>query len=273
MISGMTGFGASEIKLGKIKGTVEIKTVNHRYLDPAYYLPSGFSFYEDRIQKIIARHLKRGRVTIAVRITEKPQMSILVNKEAVKQYSSIARSLSKELNIPNNLSTADLLKMPGVVEAKESFVEAADIWPAVEKAIENSLKSVVAMRSREGRSLALDIGVQLKRMNLRINQIRSRASAILKEKKGKLTNEEFLSYQKSNDIDEELSRLAHHIEEAKNLLKTTDGAGKKLDFIAQEMQRETNTIGSKVQDNHISAAVIALKAKVEKIREQANNVE
>jgi uncharacterized protein (TIGR00255 family) len=273
MISGMTGFGASEVKVGKIKGSIEIKSVNHRYLDPAYYLPSGFSSYEDRVQKILARHLKRGRVTVSVRITEKPQMTIIVNKDAVKRYADIAKTLSKELKIPNNISTADLLKMPGVVEAKETFVQAVDIWPEVEKALEKALVSVVFMRKREGKALFTDINDQLKRMSQRLSQIKTRANALLKEKKSKFTSEEFLSYQKSNDIDEELSRLAHHIEEAKNLLKTSEGAGKKLDFIAQEMQRETNTIGSKVQDNHISAAVIALKAKVEKIREQANNVE
>lgn len=273
MISGMTGFGASEVRLGKVRGTIEIKSVNHRYLDPAYYLPSGFSSYEDKVQKIIARHLKRGRVTISVRIIEKPEMTIIVNKEAVKRYAQIASSLAKELKIANNISTADLLKMPGVVEAKETFVQATDIWPEVEKAIERALVSVVAMRKREGKSLAADINDQLKRMSVRIGQIKARANALLKEKKQKLTNDEFLSYQKSNDINEELTRLAHHIEEAKNLLKSSEGAGKKLDFIAQEMQRETNTIGSKVQDHHISGSVIALKAKVEKIREQANNVE
>ena len=94
MISGMTGFGTSDLSWGKVKGTVEIKSVNHRYLDLAYYLPSGFSFYEDKVQKIIARHLKRGRITISVRITEKPQMTITVNKEAVKRYAEIAKTLS-----------------------------------------------------------------------------------------------------------------------------------------------------------------------------------
>ncbi|MBF0490821.1 MAG: YicC family protein [Candidatus Omnitrophica bacterium] len=273
MISGMTGYGTSDMGLGRVKGTVEIKTVNHRYLDPAYYLPSGFSSYEDKVQKIIARHLKRGRVTISIRITEKPQMTITVNKEAVKKYADIAKALAKELNLKNDFSTADLLKMPGVVEAKETYVQAVDIWPVAEKAIEKALVAVVAMRKREGRSLASDINGQLKKMTTRISQIKTRASNLLKEQKVKLTSEEYASYQKSNDINEELSRLAHHISEAKNLLKTSNGAGKQLDFIAQEMQRETNTIGSKVQDNQISAAVIALKAKVEKIREQANNVE
>lgn len=275
MISGMTGFGTSEITWGKVKGTVEIKSVNHRYLDLAYYLPSGFNSYEDKVQKMVARYLKRGRVTVSVRITDKPQMSISVNKDAVRRYAEIAKALSKELNLRNDFTTADLMKMPGVVEAKESFVQAVDLWPAAEKALEKALVSLAGMRRREGKSLSVDIGGQLKKMNERMNQIKVRANALLKEKKGTLSKEEFLSYQKSNDINEELTRLAHHIDEVKNLLKTksAEGAGKKLDFIAQEMQRETNTIGSKVQDNLISAAVISLKAKVEKIREQANNVE
>lgn len=273
MISGMTGFGSGDITFGKVKGNVEVKSVNHRYLDLAFYLPSGFSSYEEKIQKLVGRYFKRGRVTVSIRITEKPQMTINVNKEAVSRYVQIAKQLSKDLQLKNDLSTADLLKMPGVVEAKESYVQAADIWPMVEKSMEKSLISVAYMRKREGRSLANDINAQLKSMAQRISEISARAKRLLKEKKTKATNEEFLSYQKSNDINEELSRLAHHIEEARVLLKTTDGVGKKLDFIAQEMQRETNTIGSKVQDKEVSAAVISIKAKVEKIREQANNVE
>lgn len=273
MINGMTGFGSSDLTFNKVKVTVEIKSVNHRYLDVVYYLPSGFSSYEDKIQKIVARLLKRGRVTVSVRITNKPQMTISLNKEAVRKYVEIARSLSRELHFKNDLTTADLLKMPGVVEAKETFIEAHQLWPAVEKALDKTLVSVVLMRKREGKSLAIDISEQLKRMAGKIVHIKNRASHILKEKKGKLTPEEFASFQKNNDINEELSRLAHHIDEAKILLKSADGAGKKLDFIAQEMQRETNTIGSKVQDKEVSAAVISIKGKVEKIREQANNVE
>jgi uncharacterized protein (TIGR00255 family) len=143
----------------------------------------------------------------------------------------------------------------------------------VERGLAKAMASVVAMRRREGRSLQADIGGQLSRMHKRISQIRARSNALLKAQKQILTNDEYSAYQKSNDINEEMARLAHHIDEARALLKQNTEAGKKLDFIAQEMQRETNTIGSKVQDKEISAAVIALKGKVEKIREQANNVE
>jgi uncharacterized protein (TIGR00255 family) len=147
------------------------------------------------------------------------------------------------------------------------------LWPVLEKSLQKALAGVVIMRRREGKSLSTDINDQLKRMLLRTSLIKSRTSALLKDSKRKMTSEEFSSYQKSNDINEEIARLAHYIDEAKMLLKHGEGSGKKLDFIAQEMQRETNTIGSKVQDKVVAAAVIAIKSKVEKIREQSNNVE
>lgn len=273
MISGMTGFGAADFSIAKVKGTVEIKTVNHRYLDPAYYLPSGFSLYEERIAKLVAKNLKRGRVTISVRITEKPQVNVAINQDAVKRYMDFGKNLSKQFRINNDLNVADIMRLPGVVEAKEMFVDAPTLWPAVAKAIDKALSSVVAMRKREGVSLRADISGQLVRMHKRIGQIKARVLRLLKDKRTATGQEEFAAYQKSSDISEELSRLAHHIDEAKKLLVLSEEAGKKLDFIAQEMQRETNTIGSKVQDKEISAIVIALKSKVEKIREQANNVE
>ncbi len=273
MITGMTGFGASAITFGKIKGIIEIKTVNHRYLDVAFYLPVGFSSVEDKIQKILARQMKRGRVTVSVKITERPRTEITMNHDAVKRYLDFAKNLGSKHHIKNDLTVADIMRMPGVVEAKEVFVQAADLWPVLEKSLSKAAAGVVVMRRREGKALSADINDQLKRMQQRISDIKARINVLLKESKAKMSADEFASYQKSNDINEELSRLAHYIDEAKMLLKQPDGSGKKLDFIAQEMQRETNTIGSKVQDKVVAAAVIAIKSKVEKIREQSNNVE
>ncbi len=273
MITGMTGFGASEITFGKVKGVVEIKTVNHRYLDVAFYLPVGFSSTEDKIQKIISQKINRGRVTVSVKITERPHTDILLNQEAVKRYLDFAKALGQKHRIRNDITVADIMRLPGVVEAKEVFVQAAELWPVLEKSLQKAISGVVIMRRREGKALYGDISGQLKRMLIQISRIRNRSNALLKDKKGQLPADEFSSYQKSNDINEELQRLAHYIEEAKILLKQDGGVGKKMDFIAQEMQRETNTIGSKVQDKEISAAVIAIKSKVEKIREQSNNVE
>ena len=273
MITGMTGFGTSGIFLGKGKGVVEVKTVNHRYLDVAFYLPVGFSSFEGPIQKVIARHIKRGRVTVAVRITGKPQVDVCFNEDAIKRYRDFAKSLARRFGVKDDLSAADIMRMPGVVEAKEVFIEATHMWPSLEKGLIKAIDSVVAMRLREGKALEKDIAGQLAGMGVSMAQIKARIRDLLKIQKKELSGEEFSSYQKSNDINEELARLAHHIDEAKGLLKQKQEAGKKMDFIAQEMQRETNTIGSKVQDKDISAAVIAIKSKIEKIREQANNAE
>jgi len=273
MITGMTGFGASEITYGKVKGVVEIKSVNHRYLDVAFYLPVGFSSVEDKIQKIVSQNISRGRVTVSVKITERPQTNIILNQDAVKRYLDFAKSLGQKHRIKNDITVADIMRLPGVVEAKEVFVEASALWPILEKSLQKAVSGLVTMRRREGKALCGDISGQLKRMLVQISLIKSRSNALLKEKKNQVSSDEFSSYQKSNDINEELQRLAHYIEEAKILLKQDTGVGKKMDFIAQEMQRETNTIGSKVQDKEVAACVIAIKSKVEKIREQSNNVE
>ncbi len=273
MITGMTGFGASEVAVGRIKALVEVKTVNHRYLDVAFYLPSGFSALEEKIHKMLAKGIRRGRVTVSVKIVDKPSMTIRLNHDVVARYRGFAKQLSKEFGANDGLSAADVLRLPGVVEVKEMFVEAHTLWPAVEKGLARAVAGVVAMRRREGKALFFDINGQLKRMLKQIALIKARSNALLKDNKRALNREEFAAYQKSNDVNEELARLAHYIDEARALLKQSEGAGKKMDFIAQEMQRETNTIGSKVQDKDVAGAVIALKSKVEKIREQANNVE
>ena len=237
MTIGMTGFGSCDINAAGIKGMVEIKTVNHRYLDVAFYLPSGFTAFEERINKLIAKNIKRGRVTVSIKITEKPGVAITLNDAAVKRYRDFGKSLAKRFGIKDDLTVADIMRLPGVVEAKEVFVDAAALWPGAEKGLTKAIVSVVGMRRREGKALEADIVGQLMRMNRRIGQIKSRSGALLRAKKQTLSNEEFAAYQKSNDINEEISRLGHHIEEARALLKHGGDVGKKLDFISQEMPR------------------------------------
>ena len=273
MIKGMTGFGSGQLSIEKIKGTSEIKSLNHRYLDISFFLPLGFSSLESKIREIVQKHIERGKVTVSVKITHKPHDIPDFNKEAIKKYLKHVQALKKEFGFADQLTLSDLIKLPGVVESKEIQLSPEFLWPAIEKSIVRAVAELNDMRKREGRSLCVDVADKLRRMLLEIKKIQKRAQEILKEKKGKLTNEEFSSFQKSNDVNEELSRLVHYIEEFKLLLKTDLSVGKKLDFIAQEMQRETNTIGSKLQDKIVSNAVIALKSKIEKIREQSQNIE
>lgn len=273
MIKGMTGFGNATFTLKQIKGQLEIKSQNHRYFDIAFYLPSGFAAVEDKMRQLLEQDLRRGRVTLSLRITQKPSLNISFNKMVIKEYLRQSKALRQEFDLKNDLGLADLIKMPGVVETSEVLIEVGELWPAIEKGLIRSIKSVAMMRQREGKSMTADMRDVLRRMTAQIKMIKDRIKDILSEKKKFLTVDEFTSFQKSNDVNEEVSRLAHFVDEFKGLLTSNVSVGKKLDFVAQEMQRETNTIGSKVQDKIVSNAVIALKSKIEKLREQSQNVE
>ncbi len=269
----MTGFGAADVSFGKVKGGIEIKSQNHRYCDIVYYLPPGMSSLEGPIRDFVNARLERGRIMVSLKITDKPLQNIRFNKEAVREYLRYTKVLKNDFDLTGDLKVSDLIRLPGVVEAREVVLEADEIWPSVKKALEIALKSLFAMRIREGKALSKDMAAILKQMLGEIKKIDGRTKAILRDKKKVATQEEFLSLQKGNDISEELTRLTHYIEEFKKHLQASGGVGKKMDFVAQEMQRETNTIGSKVQDRDVSNAVIALKSKIEKLREQAQNIE
>lgn len=273
MIVGMTGFGGFEKNYKKIKYLVEIKSQNHRYLDIVFFLPAGFSSLEKKIRDIISKEIQRGRVTVSVKIIDKEIHHLVYNREIIKDYLHYAKEIKDEFHLVNNLGVADIFRLPGVFETRETGVDAENIWLMVQSGIQFSLKSLLAMRRREGKSLAANLRNILKRMSLQIKKIEIRSRFILQDKKKTASPEEFLSFQKSCDVNEEISRLKHYIEEFNLYLNSTTAVGKKLDFVAQEMQRETNTIGSKVQDRIVSNAVIALKSKIEKLREQAQNVE
>lgn len=273
MITGMTGFGSADMGGSLFRGSVEIKTQNHRYLDISFYLPTGCSSLEERIRQMVSKELRRGRVNIAIKINEKNTQHVVVNDALVEEYLKNARAISKKYGIDNDLRLSDFIRMPGVMETREVHLREDEIWRFLEGALKKAVRSVVMMRKREGRALAADMGGILTRMTLQVKTVQARLKKILAEKKKDRPPEEFSSFQKSNDVSEEITRLQHYVQEYKALLKGGAGVGKKMDFIAQEMQRETNTIGSKVQDTVISNAVIALKSKIEKLREQAQNIE
>jgi len=273
MIKGMTGFSSVEISCGEMKAVLEIRSVNHRYLDVAYFLPLGFTSCEDRMRQLIQKIITRGRVTVSMKIVKKQEPTITFNKSVVKAYLRREKEIKKEFGLKGTLILSDLIRLPGVVEVQDVEPKASMLWPAIEKAMAKALSLLIVMRLREGKSIVYDIQTQLGRMSLGINMIRAKEKEILSHKKQKLTIEEFESYQKSIDVNEELSRLSHHIEEVRRLFKNKEAVGKRIDFIAQEMQREANTIGSKLQDKVVSSTVIALKSSIEKVREQAQNIE
>lgn len=273
MIKGMTGFGSAQVSCGDVRAIIEIKSLNHRYLDLNHYLPIGFGSIENKVRLLIQKNIARGKITVSIKLLEKPTDEVILNKKALDKNMKIIKRLKKEYRLENDLSMSDILKLPGVLMVKETIINPEKVWPGLEKGIIKALSGLGAMRKSEGKSLTADLNDKLKRMGVQTKKIKSRHDVVLKEKKKKLNIEEFKSYQKSIDVNEETSRLQHYVVQIKALLKQNVSVGKRIDFIAQEMIRETNTIGSKVQDKVVSNAVIALKAKIEKIREQAQNIE
>ncbi|VAX37483.1 Protein YicC [hydrothermal vent metagenome] len=273
MIKGMTGFGSAQLSKNKVKAAVEIRTVNHRYFDVSYYMPTGFGSYENKVRQLIQKNIQRGRITVSIRITQQPERTAVLDRGVVKAYLKNIHSLQKEFKLKDDIKISDIISLPGVFETKEIFVARETLWPDLEKCLKKALAGLVIMRKREGKSLEMDVSDKLRRMLLQTKKIEKALGVILKGKKKVLGPDEFLSFQKSTDVNEEIIRLNHFVAEMKKLLKATAPVGKQMDFIAQEMQRETNTIGSKIQDKVVSNAVIALKGKIEKIREQAQNVE
>ncbi len=273
MIKGMTGFGSAQLVWKKVKVVVEAKSLNHRYFDIAFYLPGGFGSLESKIQRVAQQYIERGRVTVSVKITQKPSQDIILNKEVIQKYLRYAKDVAREFRLENDLRLSDVVKLPGAVETRESFLDPEAVWPGLEKSLQRAFLGLEQMRQREGRSLAADINDKLKQMTQQLKNIKMRAKVVLQEKRKEMTVEEFGAFQKGCDVNEEMSRLDHYIQEARALLKSGVSAGKKTDFIAQEMQRETNTIGSKLQDKIVVGAVVALKSKIEKVREQAQNIE
>jgi uncharacterized protein (TIGR00255 family) len=273
MIKGMTGFGSEQFLVQGIRALVEIKSVNHRYFDINYYLPIGFASIENKIKKILDAEMERGRITVSLKFLEKPAPAISMNQKIIEEYLQFEKKIKSQLKIKGELTISELLLLPGIFDIKENFLEADDVWVSLEKSLRRGLKKLTVMRRAEGRALAKDLNDKSRRIKKHLAIIDKRLKDILLEKKNISSPEEFSSFQKSSDIHEEIIRMKHYLDELGVLLRSTEAVGKKIDFIAQEMQRETNTIGSKVQDRVVSNSVIGIKSKIEKIREQAQNIE
>lgn len=269
----MTGFGHAQVSTPHVKATIEIKSLNHRYFDISFYLPPGFASLEHKIQQIVKKNIERGRVTVSIKFSQKSGQQVVLNKTIVKDYVKHIKSLQKEVSMKDDLHLSDIVRLPGIFEVKEALLTPEKMWTPLEKGVRKSVTGLVTMRKREGQSLKVDITDLVKRMTVQLTKIQARIKVILKAKKKSLTDEEFSSFQKSADISEEITRFKHYIDEVKSLLKAKSTIGKRIDFIAQEMQRETNTMGAKLQDKVISNCVITLKSKIEKIREQSQNIE
>lgn len=294
MIRSMTGFGKGKADSPYGTATVEVKTLNHRNLSVTCAPLNGFFLLEDNITKLCNKKIFRGKVFVRVikgaKEGLKGAQGIDVNEDVAKAYLRKIKKVQKDLKLKGELQIRDILSLPGFIE-KRSGEEDEKLWPCIRNAAGEALDNLIESRENEGKRLAKDFDKRLKSVSIALKGIKKYEKESVKEYRGKLTksireraaNVEFdkgrleaevALFARNCDIAEEVTRLEGHIVEYRDVMKKgKNDVGKKMDFIAQEMQREANTIGAKSADFRIAKAVISIKSDIEKIREQVKNIE
>lgn len=275
MLNSMTGFGSREKDITGIgKMSVELKSSNHKFLDIVLHLPEGFLSLEDRIKKEIELRIKRGRITCAVNISGKDAQKVFINHELLKNYMCAMKNIRSQFHIENNVSMDALLHLPGVLSLTEDRISKEHIWPALKTIVNQALDNLARARQKEGKALYVFLKRRAQALGVSLAIVKARFKKAVENKAAKLdSDDEKASFLKSSDISEEMERLTYHIKNFKAKLDKGGPVGKELDFIAQEMQREANTIAAKSCDALVSARVVEMKSQIEKIREQVQNIE
>jgi TIGR00255 family protein len=293
MINSMTGFGRCESSDGDRKFTVEMKGVNHRYLDVNIRMPKKFNLFETAIRNLLKQSIQRGKVDIFVTYEDlsENQASLKYNEQLAGEYLSYFRQMEEKFSLGNDVRVSTLLRCPEVLIMEEQTMDEDELWNGLKKALSGAIRQFVETRAQEGDSLKEDILKKLSGIQKLVDYIEERSPQIVAEYREKLQNKvrELLSDTQIEEgrlaaevvifadkicTDEELVRLRSHVVHMKETLESKEsGIGRKLDFIAQEMNREANTILSKANDLEVSNAGIDLKTEIEKVREQIQNIE
>jgi uncharacterized protein (TIGR00255 family) len=275
MIQSMTGFGSKEADiaaLGKI--SVQMRSTNHKFLEIVFHLPEGFLSLEDKIKKLIETQIKRGRVICSVNISGGAASNIYINKLLLSKYLSTLKSIKKQFALNDDINFNNLIHLPGILSLGDNAISGDAIWPQLKPLIISALEELVKTRQREGRALYVHLKNRALAMQKNLNNAKLKFKQAIRNKLKKFsTDEERSGFLKDSDICEEIERLAFHAKNFKNKLSKSGPIGKELDFIAQEMQREANTMAAKSFDVSVSSRVVQMKSQVEKIREQVQNIE
>lgn len=292
MIKSMTGFGRYEAADADRKFTVEMKSVNHRYLETGIKMPKKLNFYEAGIRNILKKYINRGKVDIFISYEDFSEGKVCLhyNEDLANEYMSILNYMSEQFRIENDIKVSALAKMPEVITMEDQEGEDEALWQLLEKAVENACRIFVETRITEGERLKEDLLDKLDNMLELVNFIEIRSPQVVSEYRSKLENKvmellcdssidegriaaEVTIFADKICVDEEIVRLRSHIENTRATLLEGGSVGRKLDFIAQEMNREANTILSKANDLETTNCAIALKTEIEKVREQIQNIE
>lgn len=287
----MTGFGRASLESNGKNYIIEIKTVNNKYSDITVKSPKRLSFMEDKIRKQIANRITRGKVEVSVSFFDFSNKSknVVLNKEIAKEYIKQLREIADENNLSENISVVEIAKLPDILNSIDSDNDEEIAGEALQ-CLNMALDSLIEMRKTEGENIKQDLLVRIERVQNLVDKIAENSKGIVEEYVSKLEKrvkeilktdvvdenriaQEAVIYADKTSIEEELTRLNSHIVQFKELVNNDGPVGKKIDFMIQEMNRETNTIGSKAGSGEITKAVIDLKVELEDIREQIQNIE
>jgi uncharacterized protein (TIGR00255 family) len=290
----MTGYGRGECSQDGFKLTVELSSVNRKQTEISITLPRQLEMLEAQIRDLINRFVARGRLSVRVGLhagESRLSAQMHLNVRLARAYARELNRLARELRLAGPVTLDQVARAPGVLQTDEQLVEEEDFWPAAERALKKALSALVGMRQREGGHLAQDLAKRIAAMRQATARIRKQAPGVAQRYRAQLIEriksagletpaadddrllKEVVYFADRSDISEELARLQSHYEQFEACRKSREPVGRTLDFLAQEMNREVNTIGSKANDSLISREVVLLKAELEKFREQAQNIE
>lgn len=293
MIKSMTGFGRSEVVTDERKITIELKSVNHRYLDLSIKMPKKLSFLEGSIRNLMKTYIQRGKVDVYITYEDYTinNGTLKYNKELAAEYIACLKQIQQDFDLDYDIKVSTLSRYPDILTMEEQSVDEEELWSILEPPVREACKKFVQTRTQEGHNLEKDLLEKLDGLDKKVTRIEERSPEVVNAYRTKLEAKvsELLEDTQIDDNriaaevilfsdkicnDEETVRLHSHVKNMKKMLTTeTEGIGRKLDFMAQEMNREANTILSKSSDMEISDIAIDLKTEIEKIREQIQNIE
>ena len=292
MLKSMTGYGRSEAVVGSKKITVEIKSVNHRFSDYNIKIPRQYSYLEEHVRKMISESVSRGKIDVYINIETQGEADkiITINKELAGNYISAMRELCTEYGLKDDLTLSSLISFSDIFSSELKRDDEDELWKNVSSVIQPALEAFISMREREGSRIEEDLVARVEYMSGLVREIDKRSPETVKEYQEKLYAKihELLGEQSIDEsriltetaifadkvaVNEETVRLFSHFDEFKEIINSGEPAGRRLDFLIQEINREVNTIGSKASDLDIAKTVVTLKGEVEKLREQVQNIE
>jgi uncharacterized protein (TIGR00255 family) len=291
LIKSMTGFGRGEFSQGASTFSVDVRSVNHRYSDVSVRMPRAMSVLEEKVREFVTEKISRGKVDVYINYNTFGQSSqVKLDTNLAKAYVDSLNTLKEMFGIRDDISLSLLTRFPDIMALESVEMDMDELWVMLKQALEMAFNALVEMRQREGERLKNDLLEKLVNVKGFVGNIKEKSYSIVDEYKNKLYDRikeltkdiqidenrlltEVAVFADKSSIDEELVRLESHLEELQKALNIKGSVGKKLDFIIQEMNREVNTIGSKITDLGILNNVISIKTEIEKIREQVQNIE